>query len=105
MVLLNDLAEDKKINSSLTIRTYVPTVVQKESHPLPLGLYFHGGGFCCGDLDSEDTFCRLVAERLPCIIVSVDYRLAPENRAPAQLDDAVKAWDWVCCTSRFTVSF
>jgi versiconal hemiacetal acetate esterase len=105
MVLLTDLAEDKNINAHLTVRTYVPTDVQKESHPLPIGLYFHGGGFCCGNLDSEDTFCRLLAERLPCVIVSVDYRLAPEHKAPAQLDDAAEAWDWVSCTRHFTVPF
>lgn len=68
---------------------------REELGPLPVGLYFHGGGFCCGDLDSEDTFCRELAERLPCIIVSVDYSLAPEHKAPAQLDNALKAWDWV----------
>lgn len=68
---------------------------KEEIGPLPVGLYFHGGGFCCGDLDSEDTFCRELAERLPCLIISVDYSLAPEHKAPAQVDDALKAWDWV----------
>jgi len=73
----------------------VPMSAKEEVSPLPVGLYFHGGGFCCGDLDSEDTFCREFAERLPCIVVSVDYRLAPEHKAPAQVDDALEAWDWV----------
>jgi versiconal hemiacetal acetate esterase len=76
------------------VRIYTPTVGHADTHPLPVGLYFHGGGLCCGDLDSEDTFCRQLAERLSCVIVSVGYRLAPEYRAPAQLDDAVEAWNW-----------
>jgi versiconal hemiacetal acetate esterase len=77
----------------------MPTVGHADSCPLPVGLYFHGGGLCCGDLDSEDTFCRQVAERLPCVIVSVGYRLAPEYKAPVQLDDAVEAWNWVGCNA------
>ncbi|OGE47256.1 hypothetical protein PENARI_c052G04805 [Penicillium arizonense] len=90
----NVTVEDRKITPQLTVRIYTPTVGHADTHPLPVGLYFHGGGLCCGDLDSEDTFCRQVAERLPCVIVSVGYRLAPEYKAPAQLDDAVEAWNW-----------
>ncbi|KAF7177439.1 hypothetical protein CNMCM7691_005692 [Aspergillus felis] len=90
----NITCKDIKINPNLTVRTYTPTAGQAGSNPLPVGLYFHGGGFCCGDLDSEDTFCRLLAERLPCIVISVSYRLAPEHKAPAQLDDALEAWNW-----------
>ncbi|KAL6228970.1 hypothetical protein BDW75DRAFT_246151 [Aspergillus navahoensis] len=86
--------EDRKVTPQLTVRIYMPTVGHADTRPLPVGLYFHGGGLCCGDLDSEDTFCRQVAERLPCVIVSVGYRLAPEYKAPAQLDDAVEAWNW-----------
>ncbi|KAE8312090.1 lipase/esteras-like protein [Aspergillus transmontanensis] len=90
---LNITVEDKTITSQLIVRTYTPTLHQEGSSPLPVGLYFHGGGLCCGDLDSEDTFCREVAERLPCIIVSVGYRLSPEFGVPAQVDDAMEAWD------------
>lgn len=92
---IQHITEDRKITPQLTVRVYTPTVGHADTHPLPVGLYFHGGGLCCGDLDSEDTFCRQVAERLPCVIVSVGYRLAPEYKAPAQLDDAVEAWNWV----------
>ncbi|KAJ5862332.1 hypothetical protein N7455_006400 [Penicillium solitum] len=90
----NVTVEDRKITPQLTVRIYTPTVGHADTHPLPVGLYFHGGGLCCGDLDSEDTFCRQVAERLPSVIVSVGYRLAPEYKASAQLDDAVEAWNW-----------
>ena len=96
--------EDKKINDKFTVRIYRPIADLTESNIIPVGLYFHGGGFCCGDLESEDTFCRLLAERLPCIVISVDYRLAPEHKAPAQLDDALEAWNWVSCTTYY-ISF
>ncbi|KAL2839404.1 lipase/esterase-like protein [Aspergillus pseudoustus] len=86
--------EDIKVNAKLTVRTYTPAAGVAASNQLPVGLYFHGGGFCCGDLDSEDTFCRLLAEGVPCIVISVGYRLAPEHKAPAQLDDALEAWNW-----------
>lgn len=94
-ISLTALSEDKKIDAHLTVRTYAPVSAKGEVGPLSVGLYFYGGGFCCGDLDSEDTFYRELAERLPCLIVSVDYSLAPEHKVPAQVDDALKAWDWV----------
>ncbi|KAE8382434.1 lipase/esteras-like protein [Aspergillus bertholletiae] len=83
--------EDITVNQNVTVRIYKPLEQMK---PVPVGLYFHGGGFCCGDLDSEDPFCRMVVERYGCIIVSVGYRLAPEHKSPAQIEDAVVAWDW-----------
>ncbi|KAL5333936.1 Alpha/Beta hydrolase protein [Aspergillus crustosus] len=86
--------EDIKVNAKLTVRTYTHTAGPAGSNPLPVGLYFHGAGFCCGDLESEDTFCRLLAEHLPCLVISVVYRLAPDHKAPAQLDDALEAWNW-----------
>lgn len=67
----------------------------ERSQTLPVGVYFHGGGWCCGDLDTEDPFCQLVAEHLPCVIVSVEYRLAPEYKSPTQLEDAYEGWNWV----------
>ncbi|KAJ6780697.1 hypothetical protein PWT90_09067 [Aphanocladium album] len=89
--------EDKLIDGNLPVRIYKHTDhidAAKGSHLFPVGLYFHGGGFCCGDLDSEEKFCLVLAERRSCVIVSVGYRLAPEHKAPAQLDDAMRAWTW-----------
>lgn len=70
-------------------------VKSEGSQTLPIGVYFHGGGWCCGDLDTEDPFCQLVAENLPCVIVSVGYRLAPEYKSPTQLEDVLEGWNWV----------
>ena len=72
--------------------------------PTPSRIVLPGGEFCCGDLDFEDDFCRLLAEHLPCIVISVGYRLAPEHKAPAQLDDALEAWNWVSYTTYLTIS-
>jgi acetyl esterase len=62
---------------------------------LPLLLFFHGGGFVLGDLDSHDALCRLLCASAGVLVLSVDYRLAPEHPWPAAPDDAFAAWRWV----------
>ena len=62
---------------------------------LPVLVYYHGGGWVIGDLDTHDTLCRELANGSGCAVVSVDYRLAPEHRFPAAVDDSVAALRWV----------
>jgi acetyl esterase len=62
---------------------------------LPAIVYFHGGGWVTGDLDSHDAFCRLLAVASRCVVVSVAYRLAPEHPFPAAVDDCLAATAWV----------
>jgi len=62
---------------------------------LPLLVYLHGGGWTLGDLDTYDVPCRQLALASGCAVLSVDYRLAPEHRFPAAVDDAVAATRWV----------
>lgn len=62
--------------------------------PVPLVVYFHGGGYVVGSVRSSDAFCRRLVHAVPCVLVSVDYRLAPEHPFPAALDDAVAAIRW-----------
>ncbi|MGO9835172.1 MAG: alpha/beta hydrolase [Polyangiaceae bacterium] len=74
-------------------RIYMPESARGRVAP---GLvWFHGGGFVVGSIDSHDGICRALSSRAGVIVVSVDYRLAPEHRFPAGLDDALAATRWV----------
>jgi acetyl esterase len=70
-------------------------VGERDGERPPAIVYFHGGGWVIGDLDSHDSFCRMLAVVSQCIVVSVGYRLAPEFPFPAGLDDALAAYEWV----------
>jgi acetyl esterase len=61
---------------------------------LPLLVYYHGGGWVIGDLDTHDGVCRHLANAAGCAVLSVDYRLAPEHKFPAAVDDALAALQW-----------
>jgi acetyl esterase len=60
----------------------------------PLLVFFHGGGFVVGDIESHDGLCRMICKDAAIHVLSVDYRLAPEHKAPAALDDCVAAYRW-----------
>ncbi len=69
----------------------------REGERLPVLIYYHGGGFVIGDLDSHDSICRRIAVAAGCLVVSVAYRLAPEAPYPAAVEDSLAALDW--CTA------
>ena len=77
---------------SLPARAYGP---RGSMAPLPLILYFQGGGWVLGDLDTYDASCRALAERSGAVVVSVQYRKAPEHRFPAAHDDAIAVYKWL----------
>jgi acetyl esterase/lipase len=62
---------------------------------LPALLYLHGGGWVVGDLDTHDSVCRALARRAECVVLALDYRLAPENRFPAAVEDAWTGLNWL----------
>jgi acetyl esterase len=62
--------------------------------PLPLFIYFHSGGYCVYDIDTADAQCRRIALEAHCVVMSVGYRLAPEAKFPAAVDDAWAALQW-----------
>jgi len=75
----------------IPIRVYRPS----PASPLPALIYFHGGGFVLGGLDMVDRTCRALANGSGCVVISVDYRLAPEHPFPAAADDAFAATQFV----------
>jgi acetyl esterase len=92
-----DLArvEDRKIPGPagpIPVRIYVPRGV---ANPAGALVFFHGGGFVLGSLDSHDPPCRVLADDARCVVIAVDYRLAPEHKFPAAVDDCVAAFRWV----------
>jgi acetyl esterase len=86
--------EDRKIQGpagDIPIRVYVP----RAGGGLPVFVFFHGGGFVEGGLNTHDSPLRAITNRCGCLVVSVAYRLAPENPYPAATDDAYAATKWV----------
>ena len=83
--------EDRRIDG-IPVRIYVPL---HHREPAPALVYFHGGGFALGGLDSHDAPCRVLAEDGHCIVISVDYRRSPEHKFPAAVDDAITAFRFV----------
>jgi len=77
----------------IRVNLYAPR--PKAEGPLPLLVYFHGGGFVVGSLESYDKLCRALANRIGCLVASVDYRLAPEHKFPAAPDDCLAALRWL----------
>jgi acetyl esterase len=80
-------------------RCYDPRRDRRAGPPLPAVVWVHGGGFVTGSLDGVDDVCRAIADRAPAVVVSVEYRLAPEHPYPAGLDDVAQAVGFVCATA------
>ena len=82
-------------HGAIPLRLYHPLpAAQRASAPAVL-VYYHGGGWVIGDLDTHDTLCRELALAAGCAVVAVDYRMAPEHRFPAAVDDCIAATRWV----------
>ncbi|MEO7938456.1 MAG: alpha/beta hydrolase [Burkholderiaceae bacterium] len=76
----------------IPVRLYKP--LPAGSEPLPVLVYFHGGGWVIGDLDTHDTLCRQLANASGCAVLAVDYRMGPEHRFPCAVDDCLAATRW-----------
>ena len=79
----------------LTARLYGPETDKDQPKPLPVVVYFHGGGWVIADINVYDAGARAISKFADCIVVSVNYRLAPENPFPAAHDDCFAAYRWV----------
>ena len=78
---------------SVPVRYYRPKGAN-ESAKLPMLLYFHGGGWMVGDIETHDVLCRMLANRGRFAVANVDYRLAPENKFPAAIEDSWAVTQW-----------
>jgi acetyl esterase len=96
----NDITsiENRVIESDdvpLSIRIYrTELALQKDKNSCLV--YFHGGGGVIGDLESHDDFCQYIASSTDIVVISIDYRLAPEFPFPVPVEDAIRSWNWVC---------
>ena len=77
---------------SIRVKVYAPKAQQQ---PLPVVLYIHGGGTFFGTVEGNDATCASYVKHVPCVVVSVDYRLAPEHPYPAALEDCYLALQWI----------
>ena len=83
-------------HGTIPMRLYMPLVPAPGCEGrLPLLVYYHGGGWTIGDLDTHDVLCRQLANGSGCAVIAVDYRLGPEHRFPAAVEDSIAALRWV----------
>ncbi|MBL8501585.1 MAG: alpha/beta hydrolase [Nitrosomonas sp.] len=92
---VQELGIESRDEYRISARWYKPLEFAQTSDPQPVLLYFHGGGYCLGSLDSHDSLCRSLAALTPCHVVHVAYRLAPEYRFPYAVNDAHDAYRWL----------
>jgi acetyl esterase len=86
---------DLQTDAGVPLRLYRPTTAPS----LPMLVYFHGGGWTIGDLDTHDVLCRQISAESGAAVVAVDYRMGPEHRFPAAVDDCHAAARWVLAQS------
>jgi acetyl esterase len=89
---VDDFGIRARDGATIPLRHYVPT---RSTEPMPLMVFFHGGGFTIGSIETHDAICRMFARRAACHVISVDYRLAPEFPFPYAVNDAFDAFTWV----------
>jgi acetyl esterase len=82
-------------SGAIPARLYAPTKLRQTDGLAPCLVFFHGGGWVIGNLDTHAVACRKLAHEGELIVISVDYRLAPEHKFPAAVDDAITATNWI----------
>jgi acetyl esterase len=87
-------------HGSIPARIYTAQTLRQANGLSPCLVFFHGGGWVIGDLDTHDVACRKLAAEGQMIVISVDYRRAPEHKFPAAVDDAIAATSWIASHAR-----
>jgi acetyl esterase len=91
---ITDLAAEGP-HGAIPLRLYRPVPRSDQPAAAPVLVYYHGGGWTIGDLDTHDVLCRQLANGSRCAVVAVDYRMGPEHRFPAAVDDCLAATRWI----------
>src|SRR5690349_10069895 len=94
MFSVDDIDVPMRDGASIRVRLYHPAEPQW-ANPAPALVYYHGGGFTVGSVNTHDALCRMFARDAQCAVMSVDYRLAPEHKFPTAVDDAFDALEWL----------
>jgi len=87
-------------HGAIPARIYRPKQPRLQDGLAPALVFFHGGGWVIGDLDSHDVVCRQLADAGALVVIAIDYRLAPEHKFPAAIDDAIAATKWIAANAR-----
>ena len=87
-------------HGSIPARVYTPRKLRKTDGLAPCLVFFHGGGWVIGNLETHDVVCRKLADEGELMVISVDYRLAPEHKFPAAVDDAIASTKWIAANAR-----
>ena len=94
MFSVEDIQVPMRDGASIRVRLYHP-VEPSWASPAPVLVYYHGGGFTVGSVNTHDALCRIFARDAQCAVMSVDYRLAPEHKFPTAVHDAFDALKWL----------
>jgi acetyl esterase len=94
MFSVEDLTLPTRDVATIRARLYQP-FEPSWAEPAPALVYYHGGGFTVGSVDTHDALCRMFARDARCMVLSVDYRLAPEHKFPTAVNDAFDALSWL----------
>jgi acetyl esterase len=86
-------------HGAIAARIYTPKKLRKTDGLAPCLVFFHGGGWVIGDLETHDVVCRKLAQEGELIVISVDYRLAPEHKFPVAVDDAITSTKWIAANA------
>jgi acetyl esterase len=87
-------------HGTIPARIYTPKTLRKKGGLAPCLVFFHGGGWVIGNIETHDAVCRMLAHEGELIVISVDYRLAPEHRFPAAVDDAINSTKWISANAK-----
>jgi acetyl esterase len=80
---------------NIPARVYTPKTLRRSGGLAPCLVFFHGGGWVIGNLDSHDVVCRTLAHEGQLMVIAVDYRLSPEHKFPAAVEDSIAATEWI----------